>query len=104
MEPFLFRSYFYCLKGQANDVIELEIEMKRLNRVDPGCLEWHLDCGHLTAWLKYIGEKNLAERLVKAGDLEEAIKIVSRTASRRREASTNKGRTIAKRPPASAKE
>jgi hypothetical protein len=35
MEPFYFRSYYYCVKGVAHDRKELESELKRLERYRP---------------------------------------------------------------------
>ncbi|AKA48573.1 hypothetical protein IX51_05070 [uncultured archaeon] len=90
MEPFLFRSYYYCVKGLATDLIELESEMRRLNSVDQGCVQWHLLNGHISTWLRYIGEKNLANRLSSSNSTEDAIRIVARTTSRRKSTSSKK--------------
>lgn len=84
MEPFFFRSFYYCVKGQARDIFELESEMRRLNDIDPGCVRWHLTENHITRWLIYAGERRLSQRLSSASDVKEALAILSRSTSRRK--------------------
>lgn len=90
MEPFIFRSFYHCVKGVASDTAELESEMSRLNRVDPGCVLWHLESNHISRWLLYMGEKRLSDSLSRSESVEDAIRILRRTNSRRKSASPGK--------------
>ncbi|ADB88650.1 hypothetical protein [Saccharolobus islandicus] len=72
MEPFYFKSYNRTV-GIAHDVNELEKEIERLGKEDPACVEWHLEEGHIVAWLNYIGERGLAEMLRGVSDVKESL-------------------------------
>jgi len=71
MEPFYFKSYEKVV-GVAHDVKELEKEIERIGKQDPACVNWHLQQGHIVAWLKYIGNNTLAEMLKGVNDWKEA--------------------------------
>lgn len=92
MEPFLFRSFYYCVKGQARDIFELESEMRRLNEIDPGCVRWHLTEEHISRWLLYVGEKRLSDRLSSVSQVKDAVSILARTTSRRKTTKKSSGR------------
>jgi len=72
MEPFYFKSYEKVV-GVAHDVEELEKEIERIGKSDPACINWHLQQGHIVAWLKYLGENTLAEMLEGVNDWKEAL-------------------------------
>lgn len=78
MEPFYFRSYYYCVKGVAHDRKELESELKRLKDLDPGCAEYHLRQRHISNWLRSIGEADLAGRLESAVTVDQALAVLSK--------------------------
>jgi hypothetical protein len=81
MEPFYFRSYYYCIKGVAHDRKELESELKRLKDLDPGCVQYHLGQRHISNWLRSIGEADLADRLESAVTVDQALAILSKPKS-----------------------
>lgn len=81
MEPFYFRSYYYCVKGVAHDRKELESEMKRLKDVDPGCIQYHLGQRHISNWLRSIGESDLADRMETADTVDKALAVLSKPKS-----------------------
>ncbi len=97
MESFLFRSYYFCVKGKASDLPELESEMRRIASFDPDCVEWHLRSKHISQWLRYIGETRLANRVATAKGVEDAVKIVKLTNSRRKPASKSRKRKTSPR-------
>jgi len=72
MEPFYFRS-FDKVVGTAHNLTELESEIRRIGEVDPNCVNWHLQQGHLVAWLNYIGEHAVAEMLKDVKNYKEAL-------------------------------
>lgn len=81
MEPFYFRSYYYCVKGVAHDRKELESELKRLKDIDPGCVQYHLGQKHISGWLRSIGETDLADRLESAVTADQALAVLSKPKS-----------------------
>ncbi|MEJ2774874.1 hypothetical protein DDW09_00980 [Sulfolobus sp. SCGC AB-777_L09] len=72
MEPFYFKSYDRVV-GVAHNEKELESEIKRIGAVDPACVNWHLEQGHIVQWLRYIGNNTLAEMLKDVKDYREAL-------------------------------
>lgn len=72
MEPFYFRSYDRVV-GVAHNEKELENEIMRIGATDPACVNWHLEQGHIVAWLRYIGNNTLAEMLKGVKDYREAL-------------------------------
>ncbi|MCG3109005.1 hypothetical protein L3N51_01295 [Metallosphaera sp. J1] len=93
MEPFYFKSYDKVV-GVARDLNELERELARLSREDPGCVEYHLKEGHVVAWLNYIGERGLAEILKGVSSPREALSRISEfRAIPRRETRSRKQKT-----------
>ncbi|WP_054857807.1 hypothetical protein [Vulcanisaeta sp. JCM 16159] len=81
-EPFYFKSFDRVI-GIARNVEELKSELERLINVDPKALEYHLREGHIVQWLVYIGEVELAKRLIGVGDPKRALEIVSEYLSSR---------------------
>jgi len=74
-EPFYFKSYEKVV-GVAHDVRELLRETRRLSVEDRACVEYHLREGHITQWLEYLGERELAKELKNAKDVDSAIRIL----------------------------
>jgi hypothetical protein len=72
MEPFYFKSYDKVV-GVAHNEKELESEIMRIGAVDPACVNWHLEQGHIVQWLRYIGNNTLAEMLKDVKDYREAL-------------------------------
>lgn len=72
MEPFYFKSYEKVV-GVAHDIKELEKEIARIGATDPGCVNWHLEQGHIVSWLRYTGNNTLAEMLKGVKDWREAL-------------------------------
>ncbi len=75
-EPFYFKSFDKII-GVAHDVNELRSEFERLLSVDSKALEYHLREGHIVQWLEYMGETELARRLVGVVDPKVAYEIIS---------------------------
>jgi len=75
-EPFYFKSYDKVI-GIAHDVHELKNEIERLMQVDAKALEYHLSEGHIVQWLNYIGEKELASKLMGVKDPKDALEIIN---------------------------
>jgi len=71
-EPFYFKSYDKVV-GVAHNEKELEKEIMRIGSADPPCVNWHLEQGHIVAWLRYIGNNTLAEMLKGVKDYREAL-------------------------------
>jgi hypothetical protein len=74
-EPFYFKSYERVV-GIAHDVRELLREMRRLSVEDRACVEYHLREGHITQWLEYLGERELANEFKNVKDVDSAIRIL----------------------------
>lgn len=74
---FEFRS-FGKVVATASDVEELEKKLEELSRLDPGCVEYHLKEGHISSWLRSIGELSLAESLKPSSTASQAADIVKR--------------------------
>ncbi|WP_101940229.1 hypothetical protein [Vulcanisaeta sp. EB80] len=75
-EPFYFKSYDKVI-GIAHDIYELRNEIERLMQVDTKALEYHLSEGHIIQWLNYIGEKELASKLMGVKDPKDALEIIN---------------------------
>ena len=75
-EPFYFKSFDKVI-GVAHNLDELRREFERLINDDPKALEYHLKEGHIVQWLEYIGEIELARRLVGVNDLKTAYEIMN---------------------------
>lgn len=60
--PFYFKSYGSVI-GAARDIVELERELERLIRENPGAVEYHLREGHIVQWLNCLNEGELALEL-----------------------------------------
>lgn len=75
MSIFYFRSYNRII-GHASNVKELQTEISRLAWEDPETVAYHLFQGHISVWLKSIGEVDLAHDLQSAKTIYDAqIKI-----------------------------
>ena len=70
-EPFYFKSYGMVI-GAARNLNDLQDEFERLAQVNPDALIYHLKQGHISGWLNYINEKELAEELKHVKTIEEA--------------------------------
>lgn len=73
MNDFYFRSYERIV-GKASNLEELKIEMMRLSREDPECVNYHLREGHIVQWLRYMGESQAAVSLSGVGDVLTALR------------------------------
>jgi hypothetical protein len=84
--PFEFKS-FGRVVAVASDVEELGKVLDELSRLDPGCVEYHLLEGHISSWLKSIGEDGLAQSLRSSSSAPDAARMVrgSLTARRRQD-------------------
>lgn len=74
-EPFYFKSYGSTI-GVARNLNELSDELQRLARLNPEALQHHLTEGHIIAWLNYINERDLAQRLKGVVNIEDFQTIV----------------------------
>ena len=81
-EPFYFKSFDRII-GIARNVEELRSEIERLINADPRALEYHLREGHIVQWLVYIGEDELAKRLINVNDPRKALEIINNYLSSR---------------------
>ncbi|WP_243665627.1 hypothetical protein [Vulcanisaeta sp. JCM 16159] len=101
-EPFYFKSFDRVI-SVAHNVNELRSEFGRLLNVDPKALEYHLREGHIVQWLEYIGEVELARRLIGISDPGRAYEIInnyltgSRDTTTEEEPSTRQGRKPSRR-------
>lgn len=77
VSPFYFKSYDQII-GIASNLKELASELKRLSLQNPKAVEYHLANGHITAWLQYVGEKDLAYDLQGVKTVEVALLKVQR--------------------------
>lgn len=77
MEPFYFKSYDKTI-GVACDAESLFYTLKCIAKYDPGAINWHVSEGHICAWLKSIGEKELADKLSNVKDIASFIDIVDK--------------------------
>jgi hypothetical protein len=68
--------------GVAGNIRELDMEIKRLARQDPGCLEYHLASGNIVRWLDYANEPELAKDLAGVTNADEAIRMVEKYIAR----------------------
>ncbi len=75
MEPFYFKSYERIV-GKAETPVELLNEMKRLENVDPFCVEYHVREGHISTWLKGSGRPDLAMKIENVEDPKVVITII----------------------------
>ncbi len=80
-EPFYFKSFDKII-GTAHNVSELASEFKRLLTSNEETLSYHLREGHITQWLRYIGEDELANKLHGVTDPHRALEIISNHISR----------------------
>lgn len=76
LQPFYFRSYDRII-GVARNVNDLQGELARLAKDNPGALEYHIKEGHIARWLDYVNEKELAERLKEVRSIEQALILVN---------------------------
>ncbi|MEM0141731.1 MAG: hypothetical protein QXN66_06895 [Thermoplasmatales archaeon] len=67
MEPFYFKSFDKTI-GVACDVKSLLYTVKCIAKYDPRAIDWHVSEGHICAWLRSIGEKELADKLSNVKD------------------------------------
>jgi hypothetical protein len=74
---FYFKSYDTII-GEASNVCELKIEMRRLSEEFPKAIEYHLHEGHIVQWLICIGETELAEKLRGVRTINEAQNILEK--------------------------
>jgi hypothetical protein len=74
--PFEFKS-FGRVVAVAFDVESLGKELKELSLLDPGCAEYHLKEGHISSWLRSIGEHSLAESLRPSLTASQAAEAVN---------------------------
>ncbi|CAC11892.1 hypothetical protein [Thermoplasma acidophilum] len=77
MEPFYFKSYDRLI-GIACDVPSLYYEMKCLMGYDRLAVQYHLTEGHISMWLDYIGEHDLADSLRYESDLDSAVRTLEK--------------------------
>ena len=106
-EPFYFKS-FDRVVGVAHNISELRSEFERLMNTDPKALEYHLREGHIVQWLEYIGEVELARRLIGISDPKTAYEIINNYLTRSRDTteektSTGQGRRYGRRSRSSRK-
>lgn len=78
--PFEFRSYGKVV-ATVYDVEGLGKKLDELSRIDPGCVEYHIREGHISSWLRSIGERPLAESLKSSTSALQASEIVQRHTS-----------------------
>ncbi|WP_054841906.1 hypothetical protein [Vulcanisaeta distributa] len=87
-EPFYFKSFDRVI-GVAHNVNELRSEFGRLLSVDPKALEYHLrEGGHIVQWLEYIGEVELARRLIGISDPGMAYEVMNNYLTGSKDATT----------------
>ncbi|KAA8922189.1 hypothetical protein [Thermoplasma sp.] len=77
MEPFYFKSYDRLI-GIACDVPSLYHEMKCLLAYDRAAVQYHLAEGHVSMWLDYIGEHDLADSLRYEPDPDSALAVLEK--------------------------
>jgi len=88
--PFEFRRYG-AVVATVNDVEGLGRKLEELSRFDPGCVEYHLREGHISYWLRSIGERHLADSLKSSTTASQASDIVRRHLS---DVKARKGATL----------
>jgi len=74
-DVFLFKSYDKII-GQAANLKELVLEMRRLEFQNPASLKYHLTQGHITRWLRSMGEAELASELEGVENISLALRMV----------------------------
>ncbi|MCW6159094.1 MAG: hypothetical protein LVQ63_06420 [Thermoplasmatales archaeon] len=67
MEPFYFKSYNKTI-GVACDAESLLYTVKCIAKFDSSAIDWHVSEGHICAWLRSFGEKELADKLSNVKD------------------------------------
>ncbi|MGC8618302.1 MAG: hypothetical protein ACP5UZ_06135 [Thermoplasmata archaeon] len=77
MEPFYFKSYDKTI-GVACDAESLLYTLKCIAKYDPKAIDWHVSEGHITAWLRSIGEKELADKLPNVKDTAALIDTIDK--------------------------
>jgi len=75
--PFEFKSYGKVV-ATVYDLEDLGKKLDELSRSDPGCVEYHLKEGHISSWLRSIGERSLAESFKSSTTASQASEIVRR--------------------------
>ena len=75
MEPFYFKSFDRTI-GIACDVPSLYYEMKCQALYDKAALDYHAKEGHISMWLDYIGEHDLAGSIKNQNQTELILNIL----------------------------
>ena len=81
--PFEFKS-FGRVVAVVYDVEGLGRELRELSLRDPGCVEYHLKEGHISSWLRSIGEYPLAESLRSSSTASQAAEVVNKYLARKK--------------------
>mgnify|MGYP001626421121 FL=1 len=95
-EPFYFKSFDRVI-GVAHNLNELRSEFERLLNVDPKALEYHLREGHIVRWLEYIGEIELASKLIGVSDPGRAYEIIGNYLTKGRDTNTEERPVVKQR-------
>ncbi|MCL4453898.1 hypothetical protein [Ferroplasma sp.] len=90
MEQFYFRSFDRTI-GVACDVLSLYYEMKCLSLYDNAAVNYHVKEGHLSMWLDYIGEHDLAESIRTEKEIESVLNILETKIKKNTKGKSGKG-------------
>ncbi|MBO3803184.1 MAG: hypothetical protein JTT11_04825 [Candidatus Brockarchaeota archaeon] len=75
----------------ASNVEELGERLEQLAELDPACVEYHLKEGHISSWLRSVGEPGLAKELESAKTASEAAALTRRHLSSKKASSRRAG-------------
>ncbi|MGC8506015.1 MAG: hypothetical protein ACP5NK_04835 [Thermoplasmata archaeon] len=90
MDAFEFKKYNSTV-ATAKNLDELKEQMEKFRNSDPSLVNWHLEQGHIQKWLEYAGYRDAAEKLNGVKSVDEALRVLSSSATRSRSGGSGRG-------------